>query len=371
MSADAKVIVHPHFRTHDRIGVVVLGTGAVGGELLRQLGPAGRAGITLVGIANSRAQHAYHGGLGTATARERLVSHGDPRDDAGLLAALNGFEGVRQVVVDATASDGTATRHASWLRRGYDVVTANKAAIGRALADWREVRDAARAGNSVYGDSATVGAGLPMLSTLRRLHGCGDRLLALEGVFSGSLSWLFNHYDGTRPFSALLAEARAWGYTEPDPRADLSGADVARKLLILARSAGHALDAHEVEIENLVPAALRCADAQEFRARAHELDDVFAARLAAAQSRGKVLRHLARLDAHGNARVGLCEVDAAHPAARLSGCDNLFALTTARYRTRPLVIQGAGAGPEVTAQALLADVLALRERIIAPLALAV
>ena len=113
---------------------------------------------------------------------------------------------------------------------------------------------------------------MPILSTLRRLRGAGDRLLALEGVFSGSLSWLFNHFDGTRPFSALLAEARAWGYTEPDPRADLSGADVARKLLILARAAGFALDEHEVEIENLVPPALREVDADAFRARACELD---------------------------------------------------------------------------------------------------
>lgn len=357
--------------TSARIGVVLLGTGAVGHVLLQQLGHASRAGMALVGVANSRRQVADGSGLSVANARARLESRGEPRDDAALLAALDACRCDRRVIVDATASQQVAGRHAEWLHAGYDVVTANKAAIGGALASWQAVQDATHAGDSSYGDSATVGAGLPVLSTLRRLRGAGDRLLALEGVFSGSLSWLFNHYDGTRPFSALLAEARAWGYTEPDPRADLSGADVARKLLILARAAGFGLDEHEVEVENLVPPALREVDAETFRARTCELDEALAVRLNVARAKGKVLRFLARLDARGNGRVGLCEVDPLHPAARLTGCDNLFALTTTRYHARPLVIQGAGAGPEVTAQALLADVLALRERIASPLALAV
>lgn len=355
-----------------RIGVVLLGTGAVGTVLLQQLGPASRAGVCLIGVAHSRAQSAHAGGLSTATARNRLESQGAARDDAVLLAALDSSDTDRRAIIDATASVQVAAKHAGWLRAGYDVVTANKPAIGGALSAWRSVHDAAHDGDTIYGDSATVGAGLPVLSTLRRLHGCGDRLLALEGVFSGSLSWLFNHYDGARPFSALLAEARAWGYTEPDPRADLSGADVARKLLILARAAGFDLDEHEVEVGNLVPSALRDLEVDVFRARAHELDGALAQRLESARAQGKVLRYLATLDARGRARVALHAVDATHPAARLSGCDNLFALTTTRYHTRPLLIQGAGAGPEVTAQALLADVLTLRERVVAsPLALAI
>lgn len=357
--------------SNSRIGVVLLGAGAVGQALLQQLGPANRAGIALVGVANSRRQVADRNGLSVTNARARLLSDGEPRGDSALLAALDAFDCVRRVVVDATASIEVADRHSEWLRAGYDVATANKAAVGGALTAWRAVHNSTGAGDSAYGDSATIGAGLPVLSTLRRLRGAGDRLLAIEGVFSGSLSWLFNHYDGTRTFSALLAEARAWGYTEPDPRADLSGADVARKLLILARAAGFALDEHEVKIESLVPPHLREVEADAFRARAGGLDDALNARLQIARSQGKVLRYLAQLDARGKARVGLREVDAAHPAARLSGCDNLFAITTARYHAQPLVIQGAGAGPEVTAQALLADVLALRERIASPLALAV
>jgi len=354
-----------------RIGVVLLGTGAVGNALLRQLGVAGRTGIALVGVANSRGQCVDANGVDAATARVRLDSCAEAREDAVLLSVLEESDCSRRAIIDATASPRIAARHAEWLRAGYDVVTANKAAVGGALDRWRAVEGAMSSSGSVYGDLATVGAGLPVLSTLRRLRGAGDRLIALAGVFSGSLSWLFNHYDGTRPFHALLAEARAWGYTEPDARADLSGADVARKLLILARAAGFALDEGEVEIENLVPPSLRAVDAGKFRVRARELDETLAARLAVAKSKGKLLRYVACLDASGNASVGVREVDAAHPAARLTGCDNLFALTTARYRAQPLVIQGAGAGPEVTAQALLADVLALHERIAAPLALAV
>ncbi|MGH8162716.1 MAG: homoserine dehydrogenase [Rhodanobacteraceae bacterium] len=369
---NAPVVTRPIAKSAVRIGVVLLGTGAVGGVLLRQLGPASRAGIALVGVANSRVQYAHGDGLSTTGSRLRLETQGVARNDAALIDALDVLGAERNVLIDATASIEVAAKHPTWLRQGYDVVTANKLAIGGELAAWRDIRESARQGDSDYGDSATVGAGLPVLSTLRRLRGCGDRLLALDGVFSGSLSWLFNHYDGTRPFSALLAEARSWGYTEPDPRADLSGQDVARKLLILARAAGHALEARDVEIENLVPPSLREVDGATFNARVYELDATLAPRIEAARARGKVLRYLARLDARGKASVGLCEVEPSHPAARLSGCDNLFALTTTRYHDRPLVIQGAGAGPGVTAQALLADVLALRERAIArPLAFAV
>ncbi len=260
--------------------------------------------------------------------------------------------------MDATANGELAACHPDWLARGYHVVTANKALAGGELPGWRALQAAVAAGGR-YGDSATVGAGLPVLSTLRRLRGCGDGLLTLEGVFSGSLSYLFNQYDGSRPFSALLAEARQLGYTEPDPRSDLSGDDVARKLLILARHAGFALRHDEVEVESLVPEALRAVGTEEFLARAAELDAPLAARHAEARSRGQVLRFLARLNQRGRARVGLAEVPATHPAARLYGTDNQFALTTTRYHTQPLVIQGPGAGPEVTAQALLGDILAL------------
>lgn len=341
-----------------RCAVVLLGTGMVGGAFLKLLDTPAAASLRLVAAANSRRQQINPVRLADRGLRERLKTEGDARDDTALLAALDAGDAACKVVIDATASAALAARHPEWLARGYHVVTASKALAGGDLAGWRALQGALARGGR-YGDSATVGAGLPVLTTLRRLRACGDRLLALEGVFSGSLSWLFNQYDGTRPFSVLLREAHERGYTEPDPRADLSGEDVARKLLILARNAGFALDRDAVEVASLVPESLRALDAEAFHDRLEILDAPLAARHAEAAARGCVLRHLARLDRHGHAHVGLAEVPAEHPAARLRGTDNLFALTTTRYRAQPLVIQGPGAGPEVTAQALLGDVLAL------------
>jgi len=344
--------------TAPAIAVVLLGTGVVGGALLKLLNTPAAASLRLVGAANSRHQQTDPRHLANRGLREQLNREGDLRDNAGLFAALDASGAAAKVIIDASASAALAARHAEWLARGYHVVTANKALAGGGLAGWRALQSALAHG-AHYGDSATVGAGLPVLSTLRRLRRCGDALLTLEGVFSGSLSWLFNQYDGSRPFSALLREARQLGYTEPDPRSDLSGEDVARKLLIIARHAGFSISAEEVVVDSLVPEALRGIDSEAFLARLEELDAPLAARHAEAASRCNVLRFLARLNQRGHARVGLVEVPLTHPAARLYGTDNQFALSTTRYNTQPLVIQGPGAGPEVTAQALLGDVLAL------------
>lgn len=354
--ADCPVL--PRSQTSPAIAVVLLGTGVVGGALLKLLNTSAAGSMRLVGAANSRRQQTDPDRLAQRNLREQLNQHGDPRNNASLLAALDASGAAVMVIIDASASTVLASHHAEWLARGYHVVTANKALAGGNLAGWRSLQGALAHG-AKYGDSATVGAGLPVLSTLRRLRLCGDALLTLEGVFSGSLSWLFNQYDGSRPFSALLREARQLGYTEPDPRSDLSGEDVARKLLIIARHAGFSISSEEVLVESLVPEDLRVIDSESFLARLEELDAPLAARHAEAASRGHVLRFLARLNQRGHARVGLVEVPPSHPAARLYGTDNQFALSTTRYNTQPLVIQGPGAGPEVTAQALLGDVLAL------------
>lgn len=348
----------PRAAAEREVAVVLLGTGKVGGAFLQLLRTPAGGHLKLVGAANSRHQQTRPAALAERRLRERLDAAGDARDDAVLLRALHAHAAPRKVIIDATASCELAARHPEWLAHGCHVVTANKALAGGDLAGWRALQAGCAQGPR-YGDSATVGAGLPALTTLRRLHACGDKVTRIEGVFSGSFSYLFNHFDGRQPFSTLLAEACALGYTEPDPRADLSGEDVARKLLILARAAGFPLQRADIDVENLVPAALRGVPRGVFLERVEELDAPLAARLDAARTCGHVLRYLARFDADGTARVGLAEVPADHPAAHLQGADNLFAFTTQRYQQRPLVIQGAGAGPEVTAQALLGDVLAL------------
>ncbi len=265
------------------------------------------------------------------------------------------------ILIDATASEDVAERHAAWLAQGIHVVTACKLGQGTSLVRWRAIQAACMHGGTRYGDSATVGAGLPLLRSIRELQAGGDRIHAIAGVLSGSLAWLFNHYDGRRPFSGLVREARAAGYTEPDPRDDLSGEDVRRKLLILARVAGFELEADAVAVNSLVPPALAGLTPGEFDAAVPTLDAPLRQRHAAAWKQGRKLRYIARLecsaDRTATARVGLEALAAGHPLAGGAGTDNRLAIWSDRYRQQPLLIQGPGAGAEVTSAGLLDDAL--------------
>jgi len=200
-----------------------------------------------------------------------------------------------------------------------------------------------------------------VIQTLRNQLDTGDELTEVEGVFSGTLAWLFNRFDGSVPFSRLVAEARELGYTEPDPRDDLGGVDVARKLVILAREAGRELSLEDVEIESLVPPALRAVGREEFLSRLQELDAPLQARLDAARREGRALRYLARLDSEGRARVGLVSPDPDHPSLHSQLTDNLVQFRTRRYACNPLVVQGPGAGPDVTAAGVFGDILAIAQ----------
>ncbi|KGM57440.1 hypothetical protein N799_08380 [Lysobacter arseniciresistens ZS79] len=280
--------------------------------------------------------------------------------DLGSVGQALGGVGTR-IVVDATASDRVATHHADWLAQGIHVVTACKLAQGTSLPRWQQIQAARVRGGSEYGDAATVGAGLPLLRSIRDLRAGGDRVHAIAGVLSGSLAWLFNHYDGLRPFSGFVRQAREAGYTEPDPREDLSGEDVRRKILILARAAGHALESDAVEVESLVPAALAACAREDVDAALPLLDAQLRERFAEARKEGAKLRFVARLE-HGRARVGLEALADDHPLAGGAGTDNRLAIWSDRYSEQPLVIQGPGAGAGVTAAALLDDVLRISTR---------
>ncbi len=267
------------------------------------------------------------------------------------------------IVVDATASEDIAARHARWLRRGMHVVTANKLGIGASLQRAQEIARAQREGGARYGDAATVGAGLPLIRSLRELARGGDRIHSVEGVLSGSLAWLFDRYDGMRPFSGLVREARAAGYTEPDPRIDLSGEDVRRKLLILARAAGLPLRAEDVRVESLVPRALAEAAPDCVDALLPALDAGVRERYRRAWRDGAKLRFVGRFEVDDGGRVeasvGLRALPAAHALCGGSGTDNRVAIRSCRYDAQPLVIQGPGAGAEVTAAALLDEIIAI------------
>ena len=341
--------------------VALLGTGTVGravwARLARWQGTALGARLALDYVANSRvamlAPPHVAGDVGAVLARATRA-HALEAVDAAL-----GATGTR-IVIDATASEAVADRHPHWLARGVHVVTACKLGQGTSLARWRAIQAAREAGGTCYGDSATVGAGLPILRSLRALQAGGDRIHAIAGVLSGSLAWLFHQYDGLRPFSGFVREAHAAGYTEPDPREDLSGEDVRRKLLILARAAGVPLAPSDVAVDSLVPEALAALPRASLFDALPQLDAALRARYAAAWKQGARLRFIARLHADGSARVGLEALPAEDPLAGGGGTDNRVALWTDRYPRQPLVLQGPGAGAEVTAAALLDDALAIQ-----------
>lgn len=261
------------------------------------------------------------------------------------------------IIIDCSANPEVAERYADWLSAGIHVITPNKQAGSGPIERYRKIRAAARAGNARFRYEATVGAGLPVIQTLRDLITTGDELHSIEGIFSGTLAWLFNKFDGSQPFSALVREAHALGYTEPDPRDDLSGTDVARKLVILAREAGRELSLSDVEVESLIPAGLEGGSAEAFLDGLSAYDAAMQQRLEAARARGEVLRYVATLDRAGRARVALLALPDSHAFAHLKLTDNVVQFTTRRYCDNAMVVQGPGAGPEVTAAGVFSDLL--------------
>ncbi|MGJ4728224.1 homoserine dehydrogenase [Luteimonas sp. SDU101] len=340
-----------------RIGrVALLGTGVVGSAVVARYRQLVERGVTLpqfAWLSNSRVQLPAGESLDAAIAQARTA----PRGTGAVPPWAEGESLSRgDIVIDATASDTVAGWHPEWLLRGIHVVTANKLGNGGDLARAQAIVDAQREG-ARYGDSATVGAGLPLLRLLRELVAGGDRIHAVEGVLSGSLAWLLSRYDDTRPFSDLVREARDAGYAEPDPRQDLSGEDVRRKLLILARAAGLPLEAREIRVSSLVPDALRDAPADAVDAQLSALDAPLRERFLNAYRNDARLCFVGRFDAERGASVGLRALPLSHPLASGNGTDNRAAIFSDRYSDQPLVIQGPGAGAKVTAAALLDDVL--------------
>ena len=330
--------------------LLLLGSGTVGSAFVQRYLRLRERGLelpVLAQLANSRARVEVDADPLLALERLRAAS---PAWQAPHCEPAPG-----DIVVDATASEAVAAAHPQWLARGVHVVTANKLGRGGPLPRARAVAHACAASGAAYGDSATVGAGLPLLASVRALLAGGDRIHALEGVLSGSLAWLCNQHDGRQPFSALVAQAAAAGYTEPDPRIDLSGEDVRRKLLILARSAGLELEAGQVRVESLVPPELAACGLEQARAGMHLLDAPLAAALEQARREGGSLRFVGRFDRQGVLAPG-------HPLAAGAGTDNRVAIHSDRYSEQPLLIQGPGAGAGVTAAALLDDVLAVARR---------
>ncbi|KAI8324340.1 homoserine dehydrogenase [Martensiomyces pterosporus] len=358
------------------LNVAIVGPGLVGGALAEQLIAHAQSPrfaslpIAIVGLINSKKMAVSPTPfasadladwkariLGTSAAAADLAQFADS------LASIKG----PTAVVDCTSSDAIADLYPSWLSKGLHVVTPNKKAFSNDIALFRKIQELSSSpqGPSVYHE-ATVGAGLPVLSTLNDLVRTGDRIVKIEGIFSGTLSYLFNNFSvpgATQLFSECVSVAKASGYTEPDPRDDLNGMDVARKVTILGRVAGLDIGTDTLPVENIVPEALRgVATAEEFMSRLPEFDDHFKKLNAEALAAGSVLRYVGMVDAAGGqSSVKLARYPLDHPFASLKGSDNIIAFTTERF-PNPLIIQGAGAGAAVTAFGIFADLIKVAER---------
>ena len=345
------------------ISVGIIGPGNVGRELVMQvIGATDRLhadthlDLRVRAIATSRSMWLDDRGI-VPTDWQAQLADAEPADLDRFTQQVTAAHLPHAVIIDCSASSHVADRYAGWLQAGIHVVTPNKQAGSGPLKRWQAIRAAAASSGARWRYEATVGAGLPIIQTLRDLIDTGDKLLAVDGILSGTLAWLFNRYDGSVPFSELVREAHRLGYTEPDPRDDLSGLDVARKLVILGREAGMSLSLDDVVVEGLVPSALADVSLDEVLDRLGELDAELAKRLATAQANKQVLRYVARLDCGGNASVGLVALPDTHAFAHLRLTDNIVQFTTRRYQENPLIVQGPGAGPEVTAAGVFADLL--------------
>jgi len=362
--------VHSGFYlSRQTLSIGLIGPGHVGGTLLDQM--AGRldslmsefgVDLRVRAIATSTTMVLDEHRIDLANWRERL--HGGDAAalpvDLDMLADYVHTESVpHAAIIDCSASADIASRYDDWLSQGIHVITPNKKANSGDLDYYRSLQQSARRADAHYFYETTVGAALPVIQTLRDLVQTGDQVHRIEGVFSGTLSYLFNSFDGSTPFSEIVRAARDKGYTEPDPREDLSGMDVARKVVILAREMGVEASLDDMEIEGLIPAGLEKGTVDEFLDRLADHDAEMLDIVETARSSGRVLRFVGVIEPEDGCQVSLRSYDTDHPFARIRLTDNIVTFQTARYSENPLVVQGPGAGPEVTAGGVFADLLRL------------
>ncbi|WP_145535698.1 bifunctional aspartate kinase/homoserine dehydrogenase II [Yersinia thracica] len=350
------------FRAEKRIGLMLFGKGNIGARWLElfareQKNISARSGFefVLAGVVDSRRSLLSYDGLDASRTLAFYDDEAKEQDEESLFLWMRAHPFDDLVVLDVTASESLAEQYLDFASYGFHVISANKLAGASSSNNYRQIRDAFSKTGRHWLYNATVGAGLPVNHTVRDLRDSGDSILAISGIFSGTLSWLFLQFDGTVPFTELVDQAWQQGLTEPDPRVDLSGQDVMRKLVILAREAGYDIEPNQVRVESLVPAGADVGSVDQFFENGEALNQQMIQRLEAANEMGLVLRYVARFDANGKARVGVEAVRADHPLASLLPCDNVFAIESRWYRDNPLVIRGPGAGRDVTAGAIQSD----------------
>ncbi|MDC0610075.1 bifunctional aspartate kinase/homoserine dehydrogenase II [Vibrio sp.] len=352
------------FQAQKRVGIALCGKGNIGSSWLKlfaeqksELEKRRGMNFELIAIVDSQSYWFDEDGIDAKTADKQFKDKSISNDGTEWLLKLGKAEKYDDVIVlDVTASQDLANQYLDIAQQGLHLISANKIAGSASSEFYYQVKESFSKINRHWLYNATVGAGLPINHTVRDLRESGDEIVALSGIFSGTLSWLFQQYDGSVPFSQLVDLAWQQGLTEPDPRADLDGSDVMRKLVILAREAGQEIEPDSVIVESLVPEELKPLSLDDFLDNSHKLDELLSERLHKAQKEDKVLRYVARLERSGKASVGVEALSAEHPLANLLPCDNIFAIESRWYKDNPLVIRGPGAGREVTAGALQSDI---------------
>ncbi len=346
------------------INLFLVGTGLIGGTLLKQihnqtnfLAKEFGIGIKIIGLANSRKMLINSEGIKPENWINDLMSSSHKTKLINFIDDMRSLNLPNSVFVDCTAADEVVEKYFDILNSNISIVTPNKKANSSSYKNYLALRESANKHNVKFLYETNVGAGLPVINTLKDLVSTGDIVTKIEGVLSGTLSFIFNSYNGEKPFSEVVKEAREKGYTEPDPREDLNGLDVARKLLILARELGLSLELKDIQVENLVPEGARKAKSiDDFFIQLKKYDSQFKARADQAKNNSKALRYIARLE-KGKAKVSLQEVDAKHPFYSLQESDNIIAFTTSYSLNRPVVVKGPGAGAEVTAAGVFSDII--------------
>ncbi len=358
-------VIHDSFflSEYKVLNLFICGTGTVGHSLIEQIREQRRTlmdknslRLNVVGIANSRRLLADKDGVDLDTYNEKLMADGTSSSPQTLKDTIIGMNTYNPVFVDCTASDEIAGIYHDLLSNNISIVTANKIAASGDYATYASLKATAMHRGVKFLFETNVGAGLPIINTINDLINSGDKIIRIEAVLSGTLNYVFNALAPDVPLSVAVARAVEEGYAEPDPRIDLSGRDVARKLVILAREAGYRIGQGDIEQHPFIPDALMSLDLATFKARLPELDAAFERQRQQMQADGKRWRFIARLD-NGHASIGLEAVPQASPFYDLAGSNNVVLLTTERYREYPMRIQGYGAGASVTAAGVFADII--------------
>ncbi|WP_373959007.1 bifunctional aspartate kinase/homoserine dehydrogenase II [Vibrio gigantis] len=351
------------FQAQKRVAIALCGKGNIGSSWLSlfaeqkaELEKRRGMNFELVAVVDSQTYWFDDQGIDATSVGKRFDDEAIANNGNDWLERLGSIQGYDEaVVLDVTASPVLAAKYLQIAQQGIHLISANKVAGSASSEYYHQVQDAFAKISRHWLYNATVGAGLPINHTVRDLRESGDDIIALSGIFSGTLSWLFQQFDGTVPFSELVDLAWQQGLTEPDPRADLDGSDVMRKLVILARESGLDIEPENVKVESLVPEELQDLSVDDFFDKASVLSEELAERLEKAHSQQKVLRYVARLEKNGKATVGVEALSKEHALANLLPCDNIFAIESKWYKDNPLVIRGPGAGREVTAGAIQSD----------------